>query len=205
MRFYAIGAAALVLCASLAACAPTSVAVPSATTDGLADILAEARAYGSSDAQIAVLEHAVSVGEVTYDEYNGLLEDTFACFDDIGVSYTRLEDRELVPGFPIPDYEHTGIAGMPDEEMLALVGVCLFTYSEFVNMAYQTQPVVYEAQEAVARERLPLVIECLREQGVEIDDDASIDEAKQASFDKWEELDAAGIDSGEPCFFLIDP
>lgn len=139
------------------------------------EALAEARAAkpAVSDAQIRALEKSAKSGEMSYEDVNALLQDTFKCFDDAGVKYILQPDSEKVPGFKVPQY---GIAAGGIE-----VGdACQNRFSEFAFEGYQRQPRAVELRDKALEADRPSVLSCLRAHGVTIDDAATLDEIRRA-------------------------
>lgn len=129
-----------------------------------------------SDEQIAALENAAQTDAMSYQEMSVLLADTFACFDDAGVAYRVDPDREIVPGFVVPQYSVSA-------DSLDVADACQAAHSEYAFSAFQTQPVVIEAADQALESRRPQVLQCLRDQEVTVDDDATLEELRVMAWD----------------------
>lgn len=146
--------------------------------------LAQARIAEASPEQIAVLESAVDAGEISYRQLAELTEHTISCLEDAGVSVIREPDLEPAPGFRVPAYGHG--------EPLAVADACINHNSFFAAMAYIGQPSYIELRDAALEAERPAVLACLRENGVEIDDDATLDEIRQGAQEVLSETAGAG-------------
>jgi hypothetical protein len=167
---------AVLVVATNAACArpaarSSSPEAPSVFTSAL--MLARATRPAVSDVQINALEKAAKSGQMSYEEISALLEDTFKCFDESGVDYRRLPDSEQVSGFKVPMYSYA--------EPVAIALACITKYNSFAWDAYQSQPKVGELRDVALKAEIPRVLACLRDHGVSIDDDATLDELRRAS------------------------
>lgn len=114
-------------------------------------------------------------GVLSYGDIDRLLNEAITCLVEAGVSYDRGADWERAPGFFVPVFGY----GEPFE-----VGeTCVNRHFQYAFSAYQEQPVYYEALDAALEAEREQVVECLRANDVVIDDDATLDELRQASQD----------------------
>lgn len=146
------------------------------------DLLASARASGASAEQIAVLEG----GEVTFEQYQAAVERTIACMRDAGIEVvgdTVTEPR----GFPEIQYSFAqSSAGRSDEQTEAIADDCIRVNSMYVEAAHQTSPGSLEAQEKNFDKFRPALIQCLRDNGVDVADDAAQGDLFTESGRIWE-------------------
>jgi hypothetical protein len=165
-------AAALLLAA--AACAPESATTtgPQSNSEAIQQALTEARAGGASEHQIEVLEHALDVGEVTYDDLDSLASDVYACFDAAGLTYNVLPPWEVTPdsGVFLPDYQ-IRLPGDDSSVVTVLAEPCEQQHLLFAEGAYMNQPTVVEAQNGAWD--TPAVRACLTDRGYAVDDKAT--------------------------------
>ncbi len=172
-RSLAIGVAvALVLAA--AACAPVS---PSSTNlqsnvEAIQQAIKDAQAEGASSHQIQVLEHALTVGEVTYDDLDSLLGDLEACFDAGGLTYGVLPRWEVSPhsGIFLPDYQ-IRLTGDDEDAVHAVQDQCENQNLLYAEGAYMNQPTVIAARDGAWD--TPAVRACLTERGYTVDKNAT--------------------------------
>jgi len=138
--------------------------------------IADAKAAGADESQLAILTHAASTGEVTYDENERAMYATFECFDAAGIQHERDDDGN-VAGFRTPNYNFFVAHSESDVDARLAVGdECIARYSEFVSMLYQTQPAASAAQEQLFTQARPLLVACLAEHDVAADKEASPNE-----------------------------
>lgn len=144
----------------------------------LSQNIEDARAAGATDEQIAVLELASETGEVTFDAYNEAVDRALRCMRESGVEVHDFGTIDHL-GLRIRDYSVPAEAEEADRrEPLPGVPVhrCLAEHSFWVELAYQVQPKSLEAQEAHFEQYRPAIIDCLAEQGIEVDRDLSQEE-----------------------------
>jgi hypothetical protein len=166
-------AAALPLAA--AACAPESATTtgPQSNSEAIQQALTEARAGGASEHQIEVLEHALDVGEVTYDDLDSLASDVYACFDAAGLTYVVLPPAEVTPhsGIVVPAYAYRFPDGGQDDGSELVADPCEDQSLRYAETAYMNQPAVIAAVNGVWD--TPEVRACLTERGYAVDEDAT--------------------------------
>jgi hypothetical protein len=150
--------------------------------DWFAQTLEQALAQDASDTQIEVLRRAVETGIVEYEDIEALMEETYACFENNGISVEVLAPIEIIPGMLYPNY--TGRFG-PDQDpddMMALVDYCEIHHSLFALSIYGIQPEVQEYRDTELEKILPDALACLRDHGVSVPDDATLNEIRELSW-----------------------
>jgi hypothetical protein len=186
----ALGVFAVGLClVPLTACSASGPTVASSSTAAVtgnvfASVLGNAHAASVSDAQIVALEKAAKSGEMSYADVSALVEDMYRCFDAGGVQYLRDPDREPFPGFKVPSFGYA-------DAQLAVADACQEKHAYYALYAYQNQPRAAELSDAALEAERPQVIACLRKNGVVVDDDATLDELRLASWDLIRTSDAS--------------
>ena len=177
-RVAVLGALAL----TLSACDSTEVAQPDAgeATTFFAEIAAEARAAGSSEAQVNVLEEASELGSMDYATLAVLLEDSFQCLEDAGATVENEGPVQDATGTAQPAYVTKPPAGMDYQAFEPVYEECLAKYSGFAERAYQLQPAARDAYDAILTRDRPIVEACLQEHGVAVDPEATLDELRLA-------------------------
>lgn len=172
----------------LSGCSSESYEGSVSPPQGLAP-LSEWMAYfdvvGTNDAmapeQREVLEAAAEVGELTYSDVSGLIELAFDCMEDQGLRPSWLEPGDHY-GFRVPRYVVAGATGVSLELNEAAIDRCVDRYSASAEQLYLWQPKIssVEMQNWDLHHRPP-TLECLREHGVQIDDDATRAEIAEAA------------------------
>lgn len=180
LRRRATAGIALVAALALSGCANE----PAAEADTSIDprILEDARAGGADAEQLATLES----GQVTFEEYQRAVDRSLSCIRDAGIDVIGDGVTET-RGFPEIQYSFAASSpGRSDEQTTAIADDCIEAHSKFVEAAYQTAPGSIEAQEAKFETYRPAIVECLRENGVDIDDDAAQADIFPAAGKLWE-------------------
>lgn len=127
-----------------------------------------ARARGASEEQIEVLER----GDISFADYDAAVGRTLTCLRDAGIDVVGGEVTEA-RGFPEIQYSFVGSsAGRTDEQTLALADECINANSFFIEGAYQMSPAAIEAQDARFEPYRPVIVECIRANGGEVEDGA---------------------------------
>ena len=199
-----VGAKAVVavgLAVTLCACGTTEAAKPETGTAAtfFIDIAAEARAAGSSDAQIKVLEAASELGSMAYPDLAALLEDSFQCLEDAGATVQNEGPVQDATGMPQPSYFIGTPNGLTPDEFQPVYEECLQTYSGFAEHAYQLQPAARDAYDAILTRDRAMVEECLREHGVAVDPEATLDELRLAVVELYFATNGEGVE-GVMCY-----
>lgn len=172
--------------ALLAACGPGDgeEGPPPSGTDlrGWLDYFeAEGALAGVGAEQLAVLELAADEGRLTYDDVVGLIDRAFECMEEQGLA-PRWREPLNDYGYPVPFYEVGESESLGSEASQAAMDACIRSYSGLAEQLYLWQPsntAIYEAHWD-KNYRVPMV-ECLREHGVTIDDDAPRNEIERAA------------------------
>lgn len=158
------------------------------------DAIAEAEAGGAGEAQLAMLRDAAAAGEVTLDQARDGIYAAIACFERSGLAATY----ELVTepsGLQIPGYGvQAEVEGLTDEQVLQLIDACDEAESYWLHGLYQMQPTSHAVRDAHFRARLPALLDCLSEHGVEMDANDDIEAVLRAST----RLMADTIEAAEP-------
>lgn len=191
---------------AIAGCAQQSTPSEAASPEEAAFVeyatrdLADAEARGVSKAQIEAIQEVVATGAVPYETYRTAVEATFACFDDVGVSYTSRETQDSA-GVAVVEYSFGGPAsGSPTADG------CIAANSEIIEKLYMIQPSTQRLRNADFEKRMDVLIPCLVEEGF-VDQaaaaDMTVSEAQEAlltmmnsgSSDPYRCATLAGIES----------
>lgn len=147
-------------------------------------MLADAVAGGAGTRQVEVLEAAVERGSIEYEDVVPLIQDTFACLADAGIGYTEDPPAEWVPGWKVASYSFDAEgAGLTEDQVKTLADACMAEHSMYAEFALQDPLVHQEVRDEHLRAQLPVVLACLREHGVVVDDEASLDQVRLAALD----------------------
>lgn len=184
------GALVAVTAVFLAACstgAPATQPVPGAGLEG-AELIGYygtlAESNGAGQPQIDVLRAAEQSGELTFEAVSALVEASFACMAEAGISHEEQAPREIVSGRLKPVYNFSATAeGMTEDEVLDAADACLDEHSFWAEMALGDPRLYRDELDAELRAQLPTVLACLTENDVEVPADAELDEVRQASLD----------------------
>ena len=145
-----------------------------------------------SDAQRAMVERALDVGGVPFEDYRAAVDATFACFDAAGISY--FEDPPTDGTVPVITYAFEAGA-------LDAADACLEQHSYAIEALYQTQPLAPAATEASLEAALPQLVACLREGGYLLDvPEPKVAEVKEAILVAMEEVDVLSVPEWEAPF-----
>jgi len=169
--------------------------------------LSVAEAGTANELQLSILRDAQTAGVLTFEAYKTAVDATLECFREKGVKY-ELRGIEESRGFPTIEYmvegDETGVS--------AAAAVCLDENLSQVDTLYQTQPASVDAEDRRFVNALPILIPCLREEGLlppdstptrdEVEDaiwagfDSAEDGSAPQGFDPTACLTEAGITSG---------
>lgn len=190
----ALGAMALGALSGCGAAEPSEGNPTAEFSESIQRVIAEAEAGGANEAQLAILRDAAVTGEITLDQARDAMLATIACFEKAGLAATyELTTEES--GLQIPGYGvQAEVEGLTDDQVQQLIDGCDNAESFWVNMLYQTQPTSHAVRQAHVRSRLPALLNCLSEHGVEVDADDDIDSILRAS----SQLMFDTINSAEP-------
>lgn len=146
--------------------------------DPIAGLALAAEEHGADQTQIT----ALSDSEVSFQEYEAAVERSLACLRNEGLPVRELGINES-RGFPELNYAYsTEVAGLSEDEALAIADGCFERFSSFVEQAYQ----IYSAEAVEARDERWLrvkgpLIDCLEPTTESVSPDASRLEALQAA------------------------
>jgi hypothetical protein len=136
-------------------------------------LIEEAIDSGASETQIAILRHAQDSREVRFDDLDAAIKDTFSCFEDAGIEYAQSVQGGL---FPLITYSFVSLDGNS-----AVADRCILQNSQYVEMAYAAQPAARDTVDAALEEHREGIIACLQGRGIDIADDASTGEIREAA------------------------
>lgn len=173
-RLAAFAAAALL---ALTGCSDNGASAPEPTATFDARLLESAREGGASDEQLTVLQG----GQVTFQQYQKAVTQTVTCMRDAGIEVIG-DAVTQARGFPEISYSFgSSSAGRTAEQTLAIADECIATHSMYVEQAYQTAPGSLEQQEAAFAPYRDPIVQCVREEGGDVPDDATAGEILVAS------------------------
>jgi|GEM_PF-6585232 len=131
----------------------------------------------ASEKQLAALEEAARTGDMSFETVSELVEDAFACLEEVGIGYVRKDPERVGPSYLIPSYAVHGTApGMTAEQAEALGNECLEKNSYYAEGAYQLAPRAVSARDDLIRAQLPQIVECLNDNGVAATEEETLDE-----------------------------
>jgi hypothetical protein len=142
------------------------------------DALAAAEEAGdASPEQIAVLREAAEAGrDVTEGEYRAAYDLAVECTRDAGVSVEGI-DTYVDAGTVSLSMRVTG-PGTPESEdfIFSALGRCETLHSTYIWWAYTLRVAATERVDDIIAEFLPRLIQCERDRGYEVADDATYDD-----------------------------
>lgn len=163
---------------------------------------ADAVAAGSDDYQLELIDRALTGEEVSFSDLTAAVENTFACFERNGITYTRL-DPHTENGYPLPNYTFSGrIPGLTEDESLAIADQCINAHSDYATLIYINQPSsIALANEHWNRTTRPETVACLESHGIEVEENWGRNEIEWAAFVLWkgENLGKEGPPTGPEC------
>lgn len=155
---------------------------PAAASSIDSQLLASARERGASAEQLAVLES----GTVTFEQYQAAVDLSIACIRDAGIEVIGDAVTEQ-SGLPSIEYSFAVKSpGRSDEQTQAIADECMLVNSQFVEAAYRTSPGAVEARQGQIDKYRPTIVKCLRDNGVDIADDAALPDLLAESGSLWE-------------------
>lgn len=174
----------LVACALLVGCSseqPTSSPSPQPFEEQIADAIDKAESGGSDTSQLQILRDALGVGSITFEAASQSNLAATACMEEAGIQVEPVVDER--DGLEVPGYNATPPTGMSSEQAAEIAGACEKRFNYWVNLVYQTQPAAQEARDAEFEEKRPLLEECLRNNGVDVDGSESKEELVELTLD----------------------
>jgi hypothetical protein len=160
---------------------PTATPEPSSATElsfheSVLQARAEAEEQGADEAQLAILDEALTSDEIRFEDAQQALTAYGECLEGAGLA---LEGVQVIDDGGFKRFDYSVSLGT-DDAMLAVADACYLKTFNWVDMLYQTQPAATEADDAEFSAALPELIVCLKAGGVPVDDDSPADEVKQA-------------------------
>lgn len=137
---------------------------------------AEAESGGADEAQLAILNSALTSDEITFEDAQQALNAYGDCLDGAGLALVGVQVIDD-GGFKRFDYS---VSRGTDDSSNAVADACYLKTYQWVDMLYQTQPAATEADDAAFSAALPELIACLKAGGVPVDTGSPPDEVKQA-------------------------
>lgn len=139
------------------------------STAVFAEVLDEARAAHASDAQLAELDASVATGAVPVEAAREAARRAVTCMQQAGLD-AHYEEAKLAHGVLLPRFTVTPVEG---QDVETRIETCDQREFLFLNKAYQLQPSSLEAMERYVEQQAPVLRECLEDNGVRTDPDAS--------------------------------
>ena len=155
---------------------------------------------GASDAQLAIIDAAAEDGLMSMER---LLEarDAYAeCLDSIGFTLIDM-GVQMNGGVAYPAYSTQTSAGYDPDSSTAednLESTCMEQHFMSVDRLYQSQPLAVQAHDADFTRALPEIIPCLQDEGLAVDDEATVDEVKAVLMESLREASESGQSGGPP-------
>ena len=175
VRTAVVAAAAL----ALAACSsPTPGVLPgtpapnasvTATLGSLAYYQQVAALDGSVAAsQLEILDAAVKADQLSFEAYSEAINESLACIADAGVEVDgpRTDNSSGYPQISYGFAAGMGADGKPDNPV---PDDCIRRYSQYVEIAYTSQPASQEALDQALAKKRPDVERCVDRAGIQID------------------------------------
>jgi len=173
--------AMIVITTGVAGCSARDEPGP-APTDGfsmLIDSYLDApEAANYDEEQVAALEKARDVGELSFEAYAEAIDRSLECIGGAGF-YVKKDPPDDSRGFPTVGYFYEGPeAGNP------VADKCIEANSQAVESVYQLQPVSAEAEAKVRLDHIDAVIACLKRSGADAEaEELAADELTADEFD----------------------
>jgi hypothetical protein len=135
----------------------------------------EAESGGADEAQLAILDAALTSDEIRFEDAQQALNAYGDCLEGAGLALVNVQVIDD-GGFKRFDYS---VSLGTDDSMNAVADACYAKTYQWVDMLYQTQPAATQADDAKFDAALPALIACLKAGGVPVDDASPADEVKQ--------------------------
>jgi len=175
----------------LTACGLTDSASSTETFDQrIVAVIEDAQENGASERQIEALRVAQEQGYVSFDIARDAALASIDCMARSGVDATYSE-RDDGSGVKIPTFV-ASLAGGNQDAISAIVDSCSRTEEAWVSKMYQLQPSTQNARDENLTRALPAIRQCLIENGVTVQADASRDEVVQAAIELSRETGSGG-------------
>lgn len=166
---------------AVSACSSAAPSEPHGETQpGLADVLAEAKLAGASEAQVEALEAAADSGELPLEVLREAVANTATCVEAAGM-WIELDEQVSPSG--LTELSYTVLGGDPNDPDAGqrISDICRTTHSQFIEAAYVLQPSSLALNDAFVQRVSPYIAECLIDAGETVDEDATFDELRQLS------------------------
>jgi hypothetical protein len=134
----------------------------------------EAESGGADEAQLAILDAALTSDEIRLEDAQQALTAYGDCLEGAGLALAGVGVVDDA-GFKRLDYSVQ--AGEADS---GVMDACYAKTYQWVDMLYQTQPAATQASDAKFEAALPALIACLQAGGIPVDAASPADEVKQA-------------------------
>lgn len=176
---------------AIAACGLTTSSDSTDTFDQrIAAAIEDAQSNGASEQQIEALRAAQEQGYVSFDIARDAALASVDCMARSGVDATYSE-RDDGSGVKIPTFV-ASLSGGDQDAISALVDSCSRTEEAWVSKMYQLQPSTQNARDQNLTRAIPAIRQCLIENGVTVQADASRDEVVQAAIELSRETGSGG-------------
>ena len=141
-------------------------------------VLDQARAANADSSQIEILEK----DDISFADYEAAVNRSLTCMREAGIDVVG-PDVDDSTGLMLLNYGWSSdVSGLTEDQGRALGDDCLNRFSFWVEAQYSVQPSSIEAKEVSFEKYRPAVVECIRDNGGTIRDNASRTEAAYASF-----------------------
>ncbi len=113
---------------------------------------------------------------MVYSDLTDLLPDLFDCLEASGFTTESNGTIDYYPGFPIPDYGSVPPQNLTQEQQNDITSECSNKTYDWAQVFYVSQGSAMDAYEKSFSDQRTTILACLRERGVEVDDNVPIDE-----------------------------
>lgn len=167
-------AALLSGCSSVPPTSPSPSGPVSAVYRGIYET---AQSEGASEDQLNELRTYMDGRPIPFSVVEEAVQRTFACLDANGLEY-QSNITETYSGYYYYEFFFRPVSGEADEAARLAGNACADRESTWIALLYDNQPGVIEAIDQAYLEQRPELLLCLREHGVDVEDDATRDEVK---------------------------
>lgn len=155
----------------------------------------DAKVGGASENQLTALEQAKHDGELTFEAAKAAMVSTVDCIAAAGVDVEYSETAR--GGRTTPGYiAHVGTDD--DGTRMQVVESCDVRENFWINWLYASQPSAQEAYDSYLLDHEDEFIACVKEAGVQIDDNPTADQLNEAGMDALRESDGS-----TDCFAVV--